>query len=348
MNIMTLLGTVVAVQANFYLVKIDPEFGEDLSLLCTRRTRLKKIGQKVMVGDRVVIAEPDWHGGRGAIAEVLPRQSELDRPQIANVNQLVLVFALADPPLDEYQLSKFLVKAESTGLEVVLCLNKSDLLTENEQKIWRDRLISWGYNPIFISVVKELGLTEITRKLNHKISVLAGLSGVGKSSLINYLIPETNIRVAEVSGKLSHGRHTTRHVELFALPTGGFIADSPGFNQPDLDCTPEELINYFPEVRDRLKTDSCQFNDCLHKDEPNCTISGDWPRYPYYLEFLEQAIARKEDMKNRPDPESSIKMKSKDKGQSKFEPRLEAKKYRRSSRKTQLQQLQQLYQEDDL
>ncbi len=160
-----LLGTVLAVQANFYRVQLDQEDGEMREmgkqdshlpypplLLCTRRTRLKKIGQQVMVGDRVVVEEPDWAGGRGAIADVLPRQSELDRPAIANVNQILLVFAVADPPLEPYQLSRFLIKAESTGLDVLLCLNKSDLISPQEQQQVSDRLLGWGYQPIFISV----------------------------------------------------------------------------------------------------------------------------------------------------------------------------------------------------
>lgn len=122
-----LLGTVLAVQANFYRVRLDRQasnyskclhIDKPLELLCTRRTRLKKIGVAVMVGDRVVIEEPDWAGGRGAIAEVLPRQTELDRPPIANANQILLVFALADPPLDPYQLTRFLIKAESTDLDI--------------------------------------------------------------------------------------------------------------------------------------------------------------------------------------------------------------------------------------
>ena len=116
-----LVGTVLAVQANFYRVQLHG--GLIPTLLCTRRTRLKKIGQQVMVGDQVLVEEPDWMGGRGAIADVLPRKTELDRPAIANVNQILLVFAVANPPLEPVQLSRFLVKGESTGIDLRLCLN---------------------------------------------------------------------------------------------------------------------------------------------------------------------------------------------------------------------------------
>ncbi|UKP00651.1 small ribosomal subunit biogenesis GTPase RsgA [Nostoc sp. UHCC 0870] len=356
------LGTVLAVQANFYKVQLDEarEQGSkgaggqlDLDsplpplLLCTRRMLLKKIGQQVMVGDRVVVEEPDWSGGRGAIADVLPRRTELDRPPIANADQILLVFAVADPPLEPYQLSRFLIKAESTGIDVLLCLNKSDLVSPQEKQEISDRLLNWGYKPLFISVQQEINIAEVAKYLSQKITVVAGPSGVGKSSLINALIPDINLRVGEVSGKLARGRHTTRHVELFDLPNGGLLADTPGFNQPDLDCSPEELVHYFPEVRERLANGRCRFNDCLHRDEPDCVVQGNWERYEHYLEFLDEAIARQTQLNQQADPESNLRHKTKGKGQSQYEPKLESKKYRRTSRRTQIQGLQDLYQEED-
>lgn len=350
-----LVGTVLAVQANFYQVQLDlPEelqvkglkdSLQSVTLLCTRRSRLKKIGQRPMVGDRVLVEEPDWIDGQGVISEVLPRVTQLDRPPVANAQQILLVFALTDPPLEPYQLSRFLVKAESTGLGVCLCLNKSDLVTEEQPEKWRNRLRDWGYQPVLISVHTLEGLEELSNQLEQEITILAGPSGVGKSSLINQLIPTVNLRVGEVSGKLSRGRHTTRHVELFELPAGGLLADTPGFNQPNLDCTPEELAFYFPEARRRLAEGNCQFSDCSHRDEPNCVVRGDWERYEYYLRLLEEAITRQNHLDQQADPESTLKAKTKGKGKSQYEPKLETKKYRRLSRRSQQQALQEVYQD---
>ncbi len=351
-----LWGTVIAVQANFYRVrldslpknKLDRDLSDHLFLLCTRRTRLKKIGQTVMVGDRVLIEEPDWQDGRGAISSVLPRKTELQRPPVANADAILLIFALEEPILDPWQLSRFLIKAESTSLELCLCLNKCDLITDNQQQQWQQRLESWGYQPIFISVKQQLGISTLFTRLKQKITVVAGPSGVGKSSSIDTLIPKINLRVGEVSGKLQKGRHTTRHVELFELPGGGLLADSPGFDRPDLDCHPADLANYFPEAKQRLQHGNCQFSNCLHRDEPNCVVRGDWERYEYYRQFLEEAIARQAALQQRPDEESSLKLKVKCSGKNQYEPKLATKKYRRLSRREKHQSLQEIYSDRSL
>lgn len=342
LNLNELWGTVVAVQANFYQVKLANNPAAK-SLLCTRRTRLKKIGQRVMVGDRVLIEEPDWQDARGAIGRVEPRSTELQRPPVANAELILLVFAVAEPTLDPWQLSRFLVKAESTALQLCLCFNKCDLITPEQQQQWQKRLSTWGYDASYISVMQGIGIDQLLSRLEGKITVVAGPSGVGKSSLIDTLIPSINLRVGEVSGKLQRGRHTTRHVELFELPGGGLLADSPGFNQPDMDCLPSNLAQYFPEARARLQQANCQFSNCLHRDEPNCVVRGDWERYEYYLDFLDKAIARQTALQQQPDEESKLKLKVKRSGKSEYEPKLQTKKYRRTSRNVKQQNLQDIY-----
>ena len=342
LNLNELWGTVVAVQANFYQVKLANNPAAK-SLLCTRRTRLKKIGQSVMVGDRVLIEEPDWQDARGAIGRVEPRSTELQRPPVANAELILLVFAVAEPTLDPWQLSRFLVKAESTALQLCLCFNKCDLITPEQQQQWQKRLSTWGYDASYISVMQGIGIDQLLSRLEGKITVVAGPSGVGKSSLIDTLIPSINLRIGEVSGKLQRGRHTTRHVELFELPGGGLLADSPGFNQPDMDCLPSNLAQYFPEARARLQQANCQFSNCLHRDEPNCVVRGDWERYEYYLDFLDKAIARQTALQQQPDEESNLKLKVKRSGKSQYEPKLQTKKYRRTSRNVKQQNLQDIY-----
>lgn len=336
------LGTVIAVQANFYQVRLDSLE----TLLCTRPTRLKKIGQNIIVGDRVLVKSIEFE--RGAIASVLSRQTELERPPIANAKQILILFSLEEPPLNKVQLSRFLVKAESTNLKIFLGLNKADLITKKEEEKWLDIITKWGYNPIFLSVENNQGLDQLRNILKNEITIFTGPSGVGKSSLTSLLIPDLELRINSVSGKLQKGRHTTRHVELYQLPSGGFIADSPGFNQPDLHFAPESLINYFPEAQLRLKKGNCKFSNCLHKNEPECLIRGDWERYEYYLKFLEEAILYKEKLAKIPDQESAIKYKTKGSGKRHSEPKLARKKYRQVSRRSKHQKLHNIYNNESL
>jgi ribosome biogenesis GTPase / thiamine phosphate phosphatase len=334
-----LVGTVVSAQANYYAVRLD---GGAMLPLCTRRDRLRKIGQQVMVGDRVRVEEPDWGQGRAAIGQVFERRSVLDRPPVANADQILLVFALHEPALDPNQLSRFLIKAESTGIAVCLCLSKCDLLSEQAQGEWSDRITTWGYNPVLISTQAGIGLSELTQRLSKNMTIVSGPSGVGKSSLINQLIPQSDLRVSAVSGKLGRGRHTTRHVALFDLPQGGLLADTPGFNQVDLDCTPEELGRYFPEVRRRLTDRQCQFANCRHREEPGCVVRGNWERYGLYRLCLDEALARETVARHTADPDATFKQKSGSQGETSFEPRLNTRKYRQESRRSQQQSMQSL------
>lgn len=317
-----LTGVVLAAQANFYRVHLDPGLtppqprieGSPEQLLCTRRSRLKKIGQQVVVGDRVTLHRA---GERGVIEAVRERRNFLHRPPIANIDQTLIVLSMREPALDPVQLSRFLVHAEGCGIPVQVCLNKCDLISGPERDVWHRRLQSWGYDPLLLSATAGMGLSELRQVCRGQISVVMGLSGVGKSTLLNQLLPDLSLSTQAVSGRLRQGRHTTRHVELFPLGSDqgcGWIADSPGFNQADLSsCHAHTLIDQFPEVRHLIG--HCQFRDCLHHQEPGCQIRTlSWERYPIYLSFLEEILSREGSDQVSPVPEESLKYKPSPKG----------------------------------
>lgn len=286
-----LTGTVMAAQANYYRVQLNAPDAPPGQLLCLRRGKLKKQGQQVLVGDQVILGDPDWQARRAMIDQVLPRLCALTRPAIANVDQIFLVFSLQDPEPEPWQVSRFLVTAEASGLDITVVLSKADLVDETIHQAWVARLNQWGYGVILLSIRTGLGLGSLLERLKSQITVICGPSGVGKSSLIQELIPEQEIRVGAISEHWHKGKHTTRHVELFSLPTGGLLADTPGFNQPDLTVSPHDLATCFPEIRQRLHTQVCQFHNCQHLTEPDCVVRGAWERYDHYHLFHQELTA---------------------------------------------------------
>ena len=284
------LGIVVALQANYLEVELDdPPDGIPARLLCTRRTRLSHRGAAVHVGDRVAVEAIDPGQARAVVAAVEPRSSWLTRPPVANVSLVVVALAVDQPAFDLDQASRFLLTAERTGLPVQLLLTKSDLLDEQQQEQLRQRLRRWGYEPLLLSSRTGLGMDGLRQRLQDTpLSVLCGPSGVGKSSVLNALMPHLSLRVGAVSGRLQRGRHTTRHVELFPLNQGSRVADTPGFNRPDLPNDPRELGMLFPELRDQLEPWPCRFRDCLHRGEPGCGVQRNWERYALYTAALEE------------------------------------------------------------
>ena len=325
-------GLVVALEANFCRVALDSSGpgGVD-QLLCVRRTRLGKTGQQICVGDRVSVEGVDWTSRRGAVAALAGRTSLLGRPAVANCNRVVVVMALVQPDLDPVQLTRFLLTAEATGVAVDLVLTKADLLGPELRQAWQQRLAAWGYQPWLVSAQTGAGIEPLRQHLAVPgIAVLCGPSGVGKSSLLNALVPNLALRVGAVSGRLQRGRHTTRHVELYPLGAGGLLADTPGFNRPELPADPVALAALFPEVRRRLAKAGCRFSNCLHQGDPGCAVGNDWPRYPHYLQCLGQLLAQEAAAKSRP-CEPGLKQRG-----SRSEPRLDP-RLRQLSRRRQRQ-----------
>ena len=288
-------GRVVALEANFCRVDLDrPGPDGQQQLLCTRRSRLAKDGLSIAVGDRVEVEGIDWIGRRAVVAARGPRLNLLPRPPVANVSRLVVVVSLREPNPDPLQITRFLVSAEHLALPVDLVLTKADGLPRGELEAWCGRLREWGYAPLPVSTRTGEGLQALASHLTHPgIAVLCGPSGVGKSSLLNALVPGLALRVAPVSGRLRRGRHTTRHVALVALPgaPAALVADTPGFNRPALPESPSELALCFPELRAALGRQPCRYADCRHGGEAGCVVGADWPRQALYRHCLAEVEA---------------------------------------------------------
>lgn len=263
---------------------------------CTLRGRLRHLNQEVLVGDRVRVRVV--RAGEGVIEEVLPRKSRLIRPAVANVDQVVVVMALAEPNPDLALLDRLLVMVEAEGLGAVICLNKADLVAEAATETIYRIYHGLGYRVMVTSAKDGRGIAELRQALAGRVNVFAGPSGVGKSSLLNAIQPGLRLKTGEVSAKIGRGRHTTRHVELIALNSGGMVADTPGFSQLWLPDIPKEnLSHFFPEM-DTYRG-KCRFTSCLHLREPDCAVRDaaergeiTRSRYEHYVEFLQELITR--------------------------------------------------------
>lgn len=247
--------------------------------------------QSVHVGDFVSIEAIDWNQCRGVICDVNPRKSMLTRPSVSNVSDVIVVLSFKEPTFDIDQGSRFLIAAEQTGLSVSLALNKSDLISSRKLEEQIHRFKSWGYKVFPLSVKSGEGIEVFKEYLKQKnIVVICGPSGVGKSSLINSCIPGISLRVGKLTKKIQRGRNTTRHVQLYRLGDNALIADTPGFNRPELNIEPIKLGFLFPEIREKLSKKNCRFRNCLHRNEPGCAIDKDWERYRVYTGLLEEML----------------------------------------------------------
>lgn len=289
-----LQGTVLRSVGGFY----DVLSSEGTVFRCRARGRLKQAGTGLFVGDRVGFTPLD--GTQGVLESGEPRRSLLKRPPVANAEQVVVVCSSQDPPLSLQLLDRLLVTAERECLQPIICLNKNDLPGSKEiQVLLKDVYAAAGYPLVFTSALDGRGLLQLKQLLSGRMSVLAGSSGAGKSSLLNRLLPGATLRVGELSGRLRRGRHTTRQVELLPLGCGGLVADTPGFSQLDLEeVSWDTLPACFPEFA--LFSGLCRFRGCGHRDEPECAVKDavrdrNLPatRYEHYLVFLKEIAIRR-------------------------------------------------------
>lgn len=300
---------VKALSGYYYVLPDEGQSGENAGLVqCRGRGIFKKRNVTPLVGDRVAFERSE--NGEGTVTEIYPRDSELIRPPVANIAQAVLVFSLDEPALNLQLLDKFLVHIEHAGLTPVICFSKQDLVqqaesgpslgegkpeTEAVHRLYE----SIGYTVFLTSAKQGEGLEPVRRMLKDKISVFSGQSGVGKSTLLNALLPHLELETGEISMRLGRGRHTTRHVELIPLPEGGWVADTPGFSQLDfMEMEPEELGATFREFAPL--SEECRFRGCLHHKEPGCKVREAAEnneiaetRYEHYLIFLQEMKDRK-------------------------------------------------------
>lgn len=285
---MEIEGIIVKGYSGFYYVFAGKHTWE-----CALRGKYRLKKQTFLVGDRVVITVVDEVKRKAVIEKVLPRRNELIRPPVSNVDQAVLVVSFKNPAPDFWLLDRLLIFTQAASVRPLICFNKADLVSNNESEELFLKYQRAGF-PVLVTSTKEMwGIEKLRAALIEKTSVLAGPSGVGKSSLMNALEPSFHLKTGVLSEKLGRGKHTTRHVELLPLSGGGFLVDTPGFSQLHLlsDVKREELARFYPEFMS-CRT-GCRFATCLHRDEPQCAVREavkegyiDQDRYQRYLTIL--------------------------------------------------------------
>lgn len=260
-------GKIVKGISGFYYVHVV----ESGIYECKAKGIFRQQKMKPLVGDDVEIDIISEEKKTGNVAAILPRKNALIRPAVANVDQALLIFAAASPNPNFNLLDRFLVMMGRQDVPVILCFNKCDLITEEQQQEIVSIYEASGCKILFVSAKKELGLKELQEILEGKTTTVAGPSGVGKSSLINLLAPEACMETGEISKKIERGRHTTRHAELIQLKGDGYIMDTPGFSSLYLpEMEKEELQDCYPEFA--AFEPYCRFQGCSHISEPDCGV----------------------------------------------------------------------------
>lgn len=288
------VGRIQKINRDVYEVAVDDEV-----VLCTGRGVFRNQKIKPLVGDEVTLTRDDEN--LSLITAIHPRKNELVRPPIANIDQVILVFSAKEPDFSLFLLDRFLTVIESYQADLLIVVTKMDLLTAYEKQAIEKSILyyqSIGYTFILVDALSEIETSLFKERISQQVSVLAGQSGVGKSTLLNRLAPTLQLETNEISSALGRGKHTTRHVQLLPL-YDGFIADSPGFSSLDFDHIEKEEIQ-FSFIEFLPLREHCKFSSCLHVKEPKCAVkaaveSGEIlsTRYEHYIHFLEETMNRK-------------------------------------------------------
>lgn len=281
-------GIIIKGIGGFYYVKTTKGIIESRARGLFREDNLKPL-----VGDKVKIRINE-EDNSGYIVEIHERKTQLLRPPVANVTNAIIIMSVKSPNINTWLLDKFLLMAEYEGLQTLICLNKCDLDNKKAMDL-KNIYEKAGYDVIITSAKSNMGIDKLKEALFNNITVFAGPSGVGKSTLLNMVSPKFKLETGDISSKNKRGRHTTRHVELLEIDKNSFVLDTPGFSSLNLDFIEDErqVRHYFKEIN--KYGDECNFLSCLHDKEPNCSIKDyvnkgiiSQERYKNYLLLLDE------------------------------------------------------------
>lgn len=287
-------GKIIKGIAGFYYI----DDGEGNVYQCRAKGVFRNRKVKPLVGDNVEFSILDEEEKEGNIDQILPRKNELIRPAAANVDQALVVFSVIHPEPNLNLLDRFLVMMELQNVPVVVCFNKTDLDGDGIGEQYRRIYEGAGYEVHFVSTYENQGLEELRKILRGKTSVLAGPSGVGKSSLTNCIYPQASMETGDISRKIQRGRHTTRHSQLFYIERDTYMMDTPGFSSMFIDSLkPEELKDYFPEFAPY--EEECRFLGCVHVGERVCGVKSALEEGKISKSRYDNYILMYEDLKNK-------------------------------------------------
>ena len=271
----------------FFYVDIfeNEESSKYKRFLCKSRKSITYQQKYIFVGDKVVLSEINHKDKTAIIENILERKNIINRPAVANISDIYIIHSVDHPKLNYLQLSDFLVNAESLMVKVSLILTKSDLITPEKQAKLFEKFRNWGYQPKILSLTLNDQLENLICELKtKKCSIFMGPSGVGKTTLLNKIIPNVNRATSAVSNKIKRGKNTTRNIELFQLSRESYIVDTPGFNIVNNYKNIKDIPFLFPEFKNQINHNAgrCKFRDCLHLDEPGCKLNKKFERYKFY------------------------------------------------------------------
>ena len=277
----------------FFLVELIQHEKSDIKkLLCKLRKSVNFKNQLIFVGDQVIVNQIDIKNKRATIESLEKRNNLLYRPSVANISNIYVICSVDEPKLNFSQVNRFLISAEQMNVEVSLVLTKCDLIPEKTRLFLIDKFLKWGYPVTTLNLNKGENFKKFLSELkSKKCSIFMGPSGVGKTTLLNLIIPGLQNATAPVSNKIKRGKNTTRNVELFSLSNKSYIVDTPGFNMQTLEIDHKDLANLYPEIQKQVINEKtkCKFRNCLHLNDKGCNLNKNFERYKFYKEIIESS-----------------------------------------------------------